>query len=221
MMFISKCNSGYDRHGQQKSGPGDFLILMQGETTPTKEIKAVVRRASLRQFGHWMMGSARIGGFKFTLSGGYGADGLTMTVPDQIYNSYGLKLTEELYQQWAQGGGWNSCGSEAPSLRSWALENLKELKKNPGFKIEPEGFPNIDGMWADDIRQLNRKYWGSRKSHMLNWTGQWESEYEFGSIMSFKADAMEERSKGNIQKALYLEKLVDERYQEIPEEFRW
>lgn len=220
-MFISKCNGGYDRHGQQKSGPGDFLILMQGETTPSKEIKAVVRRASLRQFGHFMMGNARIGGFKFTLSGAYGSDGLTMTVPDQIYENYGLVLPQELYDQWAQGGGWNSCGSEAPSLRSWALENLKDLKRNPNYKVEPEGFPNIDGMREDDLRQLRRDYWKARRTKMLEWTGQWDEEFNFVTMVTYKADAMEHRAKGKIDHALYLEGFVDEYYKQIPQELRW
>jgi len=220
-MFISKCNGGYDRYGQQRSGPGDFCIFMQGETTNSLEIKVVVRRVSLKQFGHFMMGTARIGGFKFTMSGAYGADGLTNTVPDQIYNSYGLVLPQELYDQWNNGGGWNSCGSEAQSIRQWCFDNLKELKRNPNYKCEPEGFPNIDGLDIEDLQELHREYWKCRRTKTLQWTGQFDNDYDFSSIISHTLSARRARLEGNIEHALYVEKLADEYYQQIPKEFRW
>lgn len=92
-------------------------------------IKAIVRHTSMRQFGQFMMGFARIHGTRVTLSGSYGGDGLTRSVPKQIYERYGVELPSELYQAWKYGGGWNSAGSEAPKMREWALANLATLRK--------------------------------------------------------------------------------------------
>lgn len=92
-------------------------------------IKAIVRHTSFRQLGHWMMGAARVHGHRITLSGSYGGDGLTCNVPDEVYEGYGVELPEELRKAWADGGGWNSAGSEAPKMREWALQNLEELRR--------------------------------------------------------------------------------------------
>jgi hypothetical protein len=92
-----------------------------------KPLKAVVRKVALQQFGHWMMGVARIGNQSITMSGSYGADGLSKTVPDEIYDNYGIDLPQELYDAWNHGGGWNSAGNEAPAMREWAIDNFKDL----------------------------------------------------------------------------------------------
>jgi hypothetical protein len=97
--------------------------------TVSYPIKAIVRHTSLRQCGHFMMGSARVHGARITLSGSYGGDGLTCTVPDAVYTDYGVELPRELVAAWSHGGGWNSAGSEAGEMRKWALENLEELRK--------------------------------------------------------------------------------------------
>lgn len=119
--------SGYDNSGNQIRRRGLFLILIQPKNSETKTLKAIVRTVALRQFGHFMMGSAKIGNTWYIISGSYGNDGLPLTVPDTIYNQFGLDLPSDLYNAWNNGAGWNSAGSEAPSMRQWALENLSAL----------------------------------------------------------------------------------------------
>lgn len=86
-------------------------------------IRAFVRKVALQQCGHWMMGRVNIGGKWYTVSGAYGDDGLTMNLPYDTYMR-GVVLPQELYNAWAQGGGHNSCGSEAPLMREWAIKTF-------------------------------------------------------------------------------------------------
>lgn len=95
--------------------------------THHKEIRALVRRVALHQCGHWMMGSARAFGHRISISGSYGGDGLTVTVPQHVFDK-AVPIPQELYDAWNKGGGWNSAGSEAPAMREWALANLDKLE---------------------------------------------------------------------------------------------
>jgi hypothetical protein len=76
-----------------------------------------------------MMGIARIYGQSVTVSGSYGGDGLPCRVSQEIYDRARVELPDRLYKLWANGGGWNSAGSEAEEMRKWALENLPALRK--------------------------------------------------------------------------------------------
>lgn len=87
-------------------------------------LRAIVRYARLRQCGHYMMGTAKIGKHRIILSGSYGGDGLPKSVPDEVYEA-GVELPRELYDAWNTGGGWNSAGSEAPAMRTWALDTFR------------------------------------------------------------------------------------------------
>ena len=109
----------------------DFLILIQppGFEGCSKPIKALVRKVALRQCGHWMMGTARIYGESVSMSGSYGADGLIRSVSQAVYDRATVRLPGPLREMWDTGGGWNTAGSEAPSMRRWALDNLDELRK--------------------------------------------------------------------------------------------
>lgn len=89
----------------------------------TYPMRAIVRYARLHQFGHWMMGFARVKGHRLTLSGSYGSDGLPMSVADEIYN-LGTELPRELYEAWNTGGGWNGSGSERDAMHKWALQTF-------------------------------------------------------------------------------------------------
>ena len=89
----------------------------------TYPIRAIVRYTRMRQFGHFMMGFARILGQRLTLSGSYGSDGLPCSVPDAIY-SQGAELPKELYDAWNKGGGWNGAGNEASAMREWAIKTF-------------------------------------------------------------------------------------------------
>lgn len=121
----------YDNHGQQCRSRGLFLMLCQppGVAGCSEPIKCCVRKVAMSQCGHWMMGKARIYGKTYSLSGSYGSDGLTMSVPQEVYDRLPLELPPELVEAWNKGGGHNSAGSEGPALRKWALEHLEELRR--------------------------------------------------------------------------------------------
>ena len=130
-MFIKLVKTYYSKEdGEQRTGKGLFLILMRDKNLPIwhTNARAIVRKVALKQLGHWMMGTVTIKGHTISLSGAYGADGLMIEVPKEVYD-VGIDIPKELYEKWGQGGGWNTCGNEAESLRKWALENIKQLTK--------------------------------------------------------------------------------------------
>lgn len=116
----------YSNDGQQHTTRGDFLILstMTGESIPT--MRAIVRKVALTQFGHFMMGYARVNGKSIVVSGSYGSDGLPI-INNDLY-AVSFPVPQYLYDLWAKGNGWNSVGNEASEFRKWALENLETLK---------------------------------------------------------------------------------------------
>lgn len=134
-MYIEDKGGYYDSHGQQHSRKGWFLMLMHPEHHWSErekrkdyftETRALVRKVALSQCGHWMMGTARAFGHSLTVSGAYGADGLIMNVPEEVYEK-AYPVPERLMRLSNDGGGWNSAGSEADEMRKWALENLDKL----------------------------------------------------------------------------------------------
>jgi hypothetical protein len=76
--------------------------------------------------GPWMMAHVKVIGHELTLSGAYGQDGLIMDVPRALWEK-ATPLPNELYEAWKNGGGWNSAGSEAASMRRWARDNFDVL----------------------------------------------------------------------------------------------
>ena len=129
-MFITGGQRSYTRSGEQKRGSGSFVILVSCDELPLNKdnFRACVVRMHMEQCGHWVMGNAMIQGKRFTLSGAYGADGLTMTVPKDVFDGC-VPVPEELYEMWAHSEGHNTCGREAVSVKEWALANIKELRK--------------------------------------------------------------------------------------------
>lgn len=126
-MFIKSGRTWYTRDGQRASG--SFLLLVSRKTDMgAKEIRCFVRHVKLHQMGHWMMGYMHIGQRCVHLSGSYGADGLTKDVDDALFDA-GVPLPPELREAWAHGDGWNSAGSEGPSIQAWALQNLNALRR--------------------------------------------------------------------------------------------
>lgn len=130
-MYLSNGGRYYGRDGGQCARRGAFLLMMQPDTRDPmgdcgKRIRCVVRKVALRQCGHWMMGTARIGSRWYTVSGAYGHDGLPMAVQADAYER-GIELPQELRDAWNVGGGWNGCGSEAAAIREWAIANLEAL----------------------------------------------------------------------------------------------
>lgn len=156
-MFIksTRCNSGYnsgyDRDGSQWAR-GPFLVVMCHDTERyadgKKKLRAFVRRATLRQCGHFMMGSilATLNRrpINITVSGTYGNDGLPCDSGFKNHADKSIRyeerplvnlwdvaheLPEELTRAFWAGDGWNGAGSEGPLMRQWAEENLELLRK--------------------------------------------------------------------------------------------
>lgn len=120
-MYIRGAHRYYNSDGQQACRRGAFLILLQQDCD--KQMYAVVRKVVLKQLGHFMMGFARIEGKTYSMSGCYGNDGLPVTIGKIPKDA--KKVPQELVEAWNKGGGWNSCGSEAPAMAEWAKGTFK------------------------------------------------------------------------------------------------
>lgn len=131
-MYIYENMGGtyYEPDGTQHSRKAPFLMLVTAKpdngnefTTERLPIKGIVRQVALTQLGQWMMGKVRVYASWYTVSGAYGADGLTKDIALSDYNRiprYAV-LPKELYDAWNTGGGWNSSGTEAPVMQQWAI----------------------------------------------------------------------------------------------------
>lgn len=126
-MFLTSDYAGYNSRGEQ-SAAGLFLILFSPDDLSRKEIRCAVRHVRMTQMGHWMMGSARVGAVRLSLSGSYGSDGLTCDLKTGIPWETLVPLPAHLYDEWNTGGGHNSAGSEGPSMHQWAMANLPALR---------------------------------------------------------------------------------------------
>jgi len=124
-MYLTNEGHTYYRGIEQHHSRASFLILVQNKDLPLgpDNFRAIVRKVALHQLGHWMMGFARVKNNSITISGAYGSDGLPISVTKEVFEM-GTPIPKELYDLWNDGGGWNSCGSEATTMRKWALENL-------------------------------------------------------------------------------------------------
>lgn len=133
-MFVTSRRRGYDRNDQQVAS-GLFLMVFNRHGDPSvspHELRAAVRFTSMRQLGHWMMGSARIGPCRLGVSGTYGDDGLPMDgrkLPDEVWGKL-VVVPAELTEKFWGGGGHNCAGSEGPAMVEWAKENLAKLRRS-------------------------------------------------------------------------------------------
>lgn len=128
-LFPKEGRAWHATDGTQHAGRGWFLIMTQSDRANYRElgIRCFVRKVALEQVGHWMMGTARIYGHSVTISGAYGNDGLTKNVSHELFLE-GYPLPDPLYKAWATDtAGWNSAGSEGPSIREWAVAHLHYL----------------------------------------------------------------------------------------------
>lgn len=120
----------YDAQGQQRHSQAPFLLLIDDDATKDC-LYAIVREVAMEQCGQFMMGTARVYGHSLTVSGTYGNDGLPIhldRLPAKVQNKIRaemVRLPDELYAAWANGGGWNSSGREGPSMQQWARKTFK------------------------------------------------------------------------------------------------
>lgn len=141
-----KANGIYYAGSEQRCRSAPFLLLFSDDDNA---LRACVRSVAMHQCGHFMMGRALIGAGgtvrseylkdgEITVSGSYGHDGLPLNAPTGKFACLSkitvaawdrlLTLPEELTACFWKGGGHNSAGNEAGPVRSWALENLDELR---------------------------------------------------------------------------------------------
>jgi len=132
-MYITPTSIYYSEDGQC-ARQADFLILVQPDygldvnKSCNAPIRAFIRKVAMRQCGHFMMGRARAHGRKLVLSGTYGADGLTVNVPPELYE-LALEVPPELDQAWRKSNGWNAAGAEGPAMREWAVSQLRQGRR--------------------------------------------------------------------------------------------
>lgn len=80
-MYVTNIGHTYYDGGGQRHTRAPYAILASDDDN---NLYACVRQVALRQVGHFMMGSARIGGQSVTVSGLFGSDGLPLTIDRDI-----------------------------------------------------------------------------------------------------------------------------------------
>lgn len=153
-MYIANGRSGYNRDGEQWA-TGKFLIVCD-DPFGSRDLFGIVRSVKLTQFGNWMSGRVNLGGFNFVLSGTYGSDGLPHHLGQYFVDEKPgvshyltddqkkylieqmVKFPEELRETFWKGGGWNTGGAEMPSVRDWAVKNIKLLSKPIPKYVQPQ-----------------------------------------------------------------------------------
>jgi hypothetical protein len=92
---------------------------------------AAVRRATLRPWGHFMVGDVRLANRKVTVWGAYGDTGLPLPLEDLTEAQRALltPVPPDLTATYWRGEGWNGPGKEAPEMRAWATANLPALTR--------------------------------------------------------------------------------------------
>jgi hypothetical protein len=149
-MFI-KGKRWCTRSGEQRAS-GPFLILLTHNFLKgNREIKCMVRTVAMRQAGHFMMGDLcfNFGDKKyyFSVSGTYGADGLTKDVeelrlaysperaPAEVIEAVWdglMPLPRDIAEmKWKSTSGWNCAGDEGSAVHEWAEKNLIALRRAP------------------------------------------------------------------------------------------
>ena len=114
---IGSPQSGYGRHGQQW-GKGWFLIAFSRE----REIRVVVKKAHLKQCGHFMMGDVELGDHVIVLSGPLGHDGLPCDAPDDLWPRLHPIPPDVAEPYWKGTGDYDILGT-------WAETNFKKVKR--------------------------------------------------------------------------------------------
>jgi hypothetical protein len=124
------CTCAGEAYYYQKSCPVHKSSYVIPEVDGRK-LYGIVRHCSLRQFGHWMMGTINIAGQRATVSGTYGDDGLPMDYEDLTLAARAklVELPKELCDKFWAGGGWNEAGSEAQAMHDWAAKTFKSQSK--------------------------------------------------------------------------------------------
>ena len=97
-MYLTNEGHTYYHGTEQRHTKAPFLLLIQDKNRNVgpNNFRAIVRKVALRQFGHFMMGIARIKNQSIIVSGTYGNDGLPVNVGKEIYDM-GVDVPKDLY----------------------------------------------------------------------------------------------------------------------------
>jgi len=91
--------------------------------------RAFVRHVHMKQCGHWMMGTIKVGKHEQTVSGAYGSDGLPDDADRKVWEA-GVPVPESIMEKWAKSeSGHNGPGDEYHDVRRWANDNINALRR--------------------------------------------------------------------------------------------
>lgn len=148
MAYIGGSKSGFTYYdsGSQRHSRGSFLLLacdhsdrmiLPGGDDDRPEVIQLgkigghryyarlygcVRTVALEQLGHFMMGTARVGGQRIVVSGAYGSDGLPLDWDGLTSRArrFFIPVPPKASVAYWQGNGWSGAGSEYDTLAKWA-----------------------------------------------------------------------------------------------------
>lgn len=155
-MFLG-ATGGYDRDGQQRAR-GNYLAVFHDHKTD--QWRCAVRKITLNQFGHFMMGDVHFGDWRIAVSGGMGHDGLPRDKPHDDLWVRLHPIPPDVLKAFQRDGNWDES-----VLLKWAKANVDALKKllpsaRPKHKwVAPyrpilRAVPCFDsgGNWIGDVR---------------------------------------------------------------------
>jgi hypothetical protein len=101
---------GYYIGSEQHSRQADYLMLASSHSN--KELYACVRKVAMSQCGHFMMGTARVGGQSICVSGPIGNDGLPLNwedLTDRAKQEF-VRVPDDVATAYWADDGWNDVG---------------------------------------------------------------------------------------------------------------
>lgn len=90
---------------------------------------AIVRKSSLMQCGHWMMGTIRIGNKSITVSGPIGSDGLPLDYQDvpEAYRHLLIPVPEDIATEYWADNGHNDIGKALMAVLEYGQRLLRQV----------------------------------------------------------------------------------------------
>ena len=127
-MFINQPRTRYSKGGDLLSCTALYLLLL---SDADNNLFAAVRKATLKPFGPWMAGHIVLAGAPVTVSGAFGGEGLPrdLLTLSEAQRALLTPIPPDLAETFWQGGGWNSAGREASSMREWALAKVPAMRE--------------------------------------------------------------------------------------------
>lgn len=138
-MFVSG-KGGYNKDDEQFFR-GKFLMIFDHPDDKNfgkdREIRCLIKQVHMKQLGQWMMAIWMHDGFKLSLSGTYGGDGLPIsTAGNPEKAAFVRKLWDQLHPVppeivtlfW-NDDGHNSSGKNGKAIHEWASEGINEYAK--------------------------------------------------------------------------------------------